>query len=192
MAHKYFADQFDDEEVLFLFRKHPVVMRKGLILAAACLLIGPVYTLVMSLLQPEKILSMGFFFASLGISAILGVIVMLPKWMSWYFSVYIVTDQRFIQISQKGMFHRSVVDMSLHQIQMVNYEIAGLQQTLLGFGTIVMQTVVGDLVIHEVHHPAVIQKKLLEILRTNGGGATPVTVQNNDEDEIVEDYEAED
>ena len=192
MAHKYFADQFDDEEVLFLFRKHPVVMRKGLILAAACLLIGPVYTLVMSLLQPEKILSMGFFFASLGISAVLGVIVMLPKWMSWYFSVYIVTDQRFIQISQKGMFHRSVVDMSPHQIQMVNYEIAGLQQTLLGFGTIVMQTVVGDLVIHEVHHPAVIQKKLLEILRTNGGGATPVTVQNNDEDEIVEDYEAED
>lgn len=167
-------------------------MRKGLILAAACLLIGPVYTLVMGFIQPEKILTMGFFFTSLGISAILSVIVMLPKWMSWYFSVYIVTDQRFIQISQKGMFHRSVVDMSLHQIQMVNYEIAGLQQTLLGFGTIVMQTVVGDLVIHEVHHPAVIQKKLLEILRTNGGGATPVTVQNNDEDEIVEEYETKD
>lgn len=192
MPHKYFSDQFDDEEVLFLFRKHPVVMRKGLILASACLLIGPVYTLVMGFINPEKLITMGFFFASLGISAILSVIVMLPKWMSWYFSVYIVTDQRFIQISQKGMFHRSVVDMSLHQIQMVNYEIAGLQQTLLGFGTIVMQTVVGDLVIHEVHHPAVIQKKLLEILRTNGGGATPVTVQNNDEDEIVEEYEAKD
>jgi hypothetical protein len=189
MPHKYFSDQFDDEEVLFLFRKHPVVMRKGLLLASACLLIGPLYTLVMSFMNPEKLLTMGFFFASLGISAILGAIVMLPKWMSWYFSIYIVTDQRFIQISQKGMFHRSVVDMSLHQIQMVNYEIAGLQQTLLGFGTIVMQTVVGDLVIHEVHHPAVIQKKLLEILRTNGGGATPVTVQNNDEDEIVEEYE---
>ena len=29
---KYFADQFDDEEVLYVFHKHPIVMRKGLIL----------------------------------------------------------------------------------------------------------------------------------------------------------------
>jgi hypothetical protein len=28
---KYFPDQFDDEEVLYVFRKHPIVMRKGLI-----------------------------------------------------------------------------------------------------------------------------------------------------------------
>ena len=26
---KYFEDQFDDEEVLYVFRKHPVVMRVG-------------------------------------------------------------------------------------------------------------------------------------------------------------------
>ena len=28
---KYFPDQFEDEGVLYVFRKHPVVMRKGLI-----------------------------------------------------------------------------------------------------------------------------------------------------------------
>jgi hypothetical protein len=31
-----------------------------------------------------------------------------------------------------------------------------------------MQTFVGDLVIHYIHHPAHIQKKLLEILRSEG------------------------
>lgn len=62
--------------------------------------------------------------------------------------------------------------MRLNQIQMVNYEVSGLQETLLGFGTIVMQTYVGDLVIHEVHHPPAIQKKLLEILREQGVAAT--------------------
>jgi len=71
----------------------------------------------------------------------------------WHFSVFIVTDQRLIQITQKGLFHRSVVDMGLSQIQMVNYEVSGLQETLLGFGTIMMQTFVGDLVIRDVHHP---------------------------------------
>jgi hypothetical protein len=52
---------------------------------------------------------------------------------------------------------------------MVNYEVAGLEETLLGFGTIMMQTYMGELLIHHVSHPAKIQKKLLNILRDNVG-----------------------
>lgn len=168
MPQKYFDDQFDDEEVLYVFRKHPIVMRKGLVVGSAALLVGPLYTLVLTYFNQTNPPSFLFFFGSLGISLVLSAVVFMPWWISWYFSVFIVTDQRIIQITQKGLFHRSVVDMSLGQIQMVNYEIAGLEQTLLGFGTIVMQTLVGDLVIHEIHHPDKMQKKILEILRDQG------------------------
>jgi hypothetical protein len=172
---KYFADQFDDEEVLYVFRKHPIVMRKGLIIGMAAWLVGPVYVLALTVIyanNPEKYPSVGLFFGSLVASILLGILLLVPSWISWYFSVFIVTDQRLIQITQKGMFSRSVVDMGLGQIQMVNYEVAGLQETLLGFGTITMQTFVGDLVIHDLHHPAKIQKKILEILRDHGVPAT--------------------
>ena len=165
---KYFADQFDDEEVLFVFRKHPIVMRKGLIIGMAAWLIGPVYTLALTYLRPANYPSMTFFFLSLVLSILFGILLLVPSWIGWYFSVFIITDQRLIQITQKGMFNRSVVDMGLNQIQMVNYEVRGLQETLLGFGTISMQTLVGDLVIHDIHHPAHIQKKLLTILRDHG------------------------
>lgn len=187
MPHKYFNDQFEDEEVLFLFRKHPIVMRKGLILACACLLIGPVYTMILTYTRPLDPPSLSYFFLSLLASAVVGVIVLLPKWITWFFSVYIVTNQRFIQISQRGMFHKSVVDMELSQIQMVNYEVAGLQQTMFGFGTIIMQTTVGDLVIHEVHHPADIQKKLLSVLRNRNPSDFPSENQADDEDYETED-----
>jgi membrane protein YdbS with pleckstrin-like domain len=175
MPQKYFDDQFDDEEVLYVFHKHPIVMRKGLIVGSACLLIGPLYTLALTYFNPNNPPSIMFFFASLAISFVVCAIVFMPWWISWHFSVFIVTDQRLIQITQKGLFHRSVVDMSLGQIQMVNYEIAGLEQTLLGFGTIVMQTLVGDLVIHEIHHPDKMQKKILEILRDQGVTANNYT-----------------
>jgi uncharacterized integral membrane protein len=165
MSEKYFADQFDDEEVLFVFRKHPIVMRRGLIFAMLAVLLGT----VPSLIKPEY----SVYFVGLACGIVLGTLVILPSWIAWYFSVFIVTDQRLIQITQKGLFHRSVVDMGLNQIQMVNYEIDGLQATLLGFGTIVMQTFVGDLVIHEIHHPAEIQKKLLEVLRDRGIKVSP-------------------
>jgi hypothetical protein len=167
MADKYFDDQFDDEEVLFVFRKHPVVMRKGLIIGMLCLLLGVIPVAV----KPD--LGFGWFFAGLGIGFGIGAILFSPWWISWFYSVFIVTDQRLIQITQKGLFHRSVVDMRLNQIQMVNYQVAGLQETLLGFGTIMMQTFVGDLIIHDVHHPAVIQKKLLETLRDHGVAVDP-------------------
>lgn len=163
MAEKYFADQFDDEEVLLVFRKHPVVMRRGFIFAMLILLLGS----VPSLFNPTY----STYFMGMAAAIVVGGLVMLPSWISWYFSVFIVTDQRLIQITQKGLFNRSVIDMRLNQIQMVNYQIAGLQETLLGFGTIMMQTFVGDLVIHEIHHPASIQKKLLEILRNQGVNA---------------------
>lgn len=165
---KYFDDQFDDEEVLFVFRKHPIVMRKGLIYGMGSWIIGPVYTLILTYAHPNNPPSMAFFGMSLLVSVIIGSIIFAPSYMSWYFSVFVVTNQRLMQITQKGFFHRSVVDMGLGQIQMVNYEISGLQETLLGFGTIMMQTFVGDLVIHEVHHPAKIQKKIIEILREQG------------------------
>jgi hypothetical protein len=162
MPNKYFSDQFEDEEVLYVFRKHPVVMRKGLIIAMFMIMLGAIPAAI----KPD--LGFGWFFGGVGIGFIVGLILFSPFWISWYYSVFIVTDQRLIQITQKGLFHRSVVDMRLNQIQMINYQIAGLQETLLGFGTIMMQTFVGDLVIHEIHRPAKIQKKLLEILREKG------------------------
>lgn len=168
---KYFEDQMDDEEVLYVFRKHPIVMRKGLIVGSLGLLVGPLYTLILTYTQPNDPPSMTFFYLSFLGSLALSALLFFPSWMSWHFSVFIVTNERFIQITQKGFFHRSVVDMGLSQIQMVNYQVKGLQETLLGYGTIMMQTFVGDLLIHYIHHPSKTQKRLLEILRTQGVAA---------------------
>lgn len=159
---KYFDDQMDDEEVLYVFKRHPVVMRKGIILFS----FGPLIGVLPATIRPE--LGFSWFFGGMVGGFLLGALMMFPSWVAWNYSVFIVTNQRFIQITQKGFFHRSVVDVGLNQIQMVNYEVAGLQETLLGFGTIMMQTYMGELLIHDVHHPAHIQKKMLTILRERG------------------------
>src|SRR5665213_74581 len=165
MAHKYFADQMDGEEVLYVFRKHPIVMRKGLVIGMLIILLSTVPVAI------KPTLGFGWFFGSIGIGLVVALVFFAPSWISWYYSIFILTDQRLIQITQKGLFNKAVVDMQLSQIQMVNYQIAGLQETMLGFGTLVMQTYMGDLVIHDIHHPAKTQKKILEVLRDNGVSA---------------------
>lgn len=176
MSDKYFADQLDNEDVLLVFRKHPVVMRKGLIIGMVCLMLG----VIPSLIKPEY----SVLFIGLAIGFVVGLLLYSPSWISWFYSVFIVTNQRFIQITQKGLFHRSVVDIGLNQIQMVNYEISGIQATLLGYGTIIIQTYMGDLIIHEVHHPARTQQSLLGILREEG--IVPVGVPIGKEGEYDE------
>jgi hypothetical protein len=167
---KYFEDQFDNEEVLYVFHKHPIVMRKGLVFG----MFGPLVGILPVAVRPD--LGFGTFFGGLAIGCVIGLIIFAPSWISWHFSVLIVTDQRFIQITQKGLFHRAVADMALAQIQSINYEVSGIEETLLGFGTIKMQTYVGDLMIHDVHHPARVQKRLLSILRDEGITATQYPV----------------
>lgn len=156
-ATKYFKDQYDDEEMLLLFRRHPVVMRKHLIVASVLLLLGT----IPSFIKPE----FSYLFGGLAVGFILGGLVMFYGWIGWYYSVFIVTDQRLIQVTQSGLFNKSVVDISLDQIQMVNYHIKGMQESLLGFGTLSIQTMVGELTVHDVHKPAHIQKELSHILR---------------------------
>ena len=72
--------------------------------------------------------------------------------------------------------------MSLNQIQSMNYSVSGLQETLLKFGTMVIQTYIGDLVIHDVHHPEHVQKTLAKILREQGI-STKSFVQDSEEEE---------
>ena len=93
-----------------------------------------------------------------------------------------MTDQRFIQ-QKRSLLQVNVVDINLEQIQMINYEISGLEETLLHFGTIIVQTYVGDLVIKDVHHPARVQKKMVHILREMGVHPTQQPYGDKDEAE---------
>jgi hypothetical protein len=142
-------------------------MRKGLILASFAMLVGPLYTLILIYTDKSNPPSLGFFFGSMFGSFILAMVLMFPWWVRWYFSVYIMTNKRFIQ-QTRSLLQVNVVDIGLDQIQMINYQIAGLEETVLRFGTIVVQTYVGDLVIKQVHHPEKVQNKMVHILRDLG------------------------
>jgi hypothetical protein len=90
-----------------------------------------------------------------------------------------MTSKRFIQ-QNRSLLQVDVVDIGLDQIQMINYQIAGLEETVLHFGTIIVQTYVGDLVIKQVHHPEKVQSKMVHILRDLGIHHSARTTQHEE------------
>lgn len=175
---KYFDDQLEGEEVMFVFRKHPIVMRKGLVFG----MLGPLVGVLPAAIWPS--LGFGWFFGGMAIGLAAGGLIFLPSWIAWYYSMFIVTDHRLIQITRRGLFRKSFVDLGLKQIQSLNYQVDGLQATLLGYGTILVQTYMGDLVVHNVHHPAKIYKELVTVLRDQG--VEPVDMKGQTESEKEE------
>jgi len=108
-----------------------------------------------------------------------GLILFAYYFVMWYFTVYIVTSERIRQITQKGLFGKDVVELRLAKIQNISYNIPGLTGEIFKFGTIVVQTFVGDLVIHKVEHPSEIYNKLQDAVHE----ATSDTQQEGSDEE---------
>lgn len=151
-----FKGQRDNEEVVLVFRRHVIAMRKGFYM----LLVPFLLASLPSLFWPGSLELLFVSFAGLGV----GLILFFYQWVLWYFTIFILTDQRLRQIKQQGFFGKNVIDLGISKIQNISYNIPGLSGEMFKFGTIVVQTYVGDLVLDKVHHPDEVYNKLQDVI----------------------------
>lgn len=159
MTKLVFDGQREGEEVKFIFRRHFTTAKAGIIFLIVLIILGLVPLFLWKGDARMFWLFVGFVF--------IGFIGFLYSYMMWYFSVYIVTNQRIRQITQKGLFKKTVVDLGLDKIQSISYGITSVIGGIIGYGTILIQTGVGDLVISAVGKPAEIYEKLQQTVSEN-------------------------
>ena len=156
MRKMIFDGQREGEEVQFVFRRHFLTAKSGVIFLILMIMIG----VGLTLFWPNNMMIFETFLALI----LVGVLGFLYSYMLWYFSIYIVTNQRIRQISQRGLFKKSVVDLGLDKIQSISYGVSGIRAGLMGYGTIVIQTAVGDLVISMVKNSEKIYNDLQNLI----------------------------
>lgn len=142
---KSFEGQRDNEEVIEIFRRHVIAMRKGFYL----LLIPLVVTAIPPLIWQSQLELFLLPLVGLGV----GLLLFAYHFLIWRYTVFVLTNQRLRQITQRGFFGSDVVELKLSKIHNISYNIPGFSGEVFGFGTIVIQTYVGDLVINNVSHP---------------------------------------
>lgn len=147
-----FEGQREGEELLFVFRRHMIAMRKGFY----SLLIPMALGALPFLIWQDNLNLLWVFVGAFG----LGLLLFVYHFIIWYFTYYIVTNERIRQITQRGFFGKDVVELRLSKIQNISYNVPGFFGEMFQFGTIVIQTFVGDLVIRNVEHPDKIYNKL--------------------------------
>lgn len=131
-----------EEKIVAHIRKHWFVMViEGIVLTIFALL-PPLAVLIIkssiTLSIGVEVFSLGlvFYFAWL----ILIWILFFLAWTDHYLDAWVVTDQRVIDIEQKGIFNREVSSLRLDKIQDITVSVNGFLATILSFGDLHVQT----------------------------------------------------
>ena len=169
-----FEGQHEGEALLLVFRRHIIAMRKGFY----SLLIPFALSSIPPLIWQTNLELFLLPIAGL----VIGLLLFSYHFIMWYFTVYIVSSERIRQVTQRGIFGKDVVELRLSKIQNISYNIPGFTGEIFKFGTIVIQTFVGDLVIHNVEHPSEIYNKLQDAVHQ----ATKDSPQDHGYEEVTD------
>lgn len=157
MSELIFDGQREDEQVLFIFRRHFITAKAGFIFLILSIIIGTLPMFMWPNISYMFWIFIGF--------VVIGLFGLGYSYMLWFFSIYIITNERIRQINQKGLFKKSTIDLDLDKIQSVSVHIPGIFAGIFDYGTILIQTGVGDLVISMVPHPNKIHNKLQNAIK---------------------------
>lgn len=156
------------EKLEFSVRRHPIVFLKPILLllvlaALPYVAFEVIFGGVMPAL-PHPLLAVAL---RLGLSvyALSIWILFFTQFTDYYLDINIVTNDRIIDINQKGLFGRSVAELDLTRIQDVHSEVKGIIPTLLGYGLVEVQTAAAEenFRFEQVPDPHRIRQRILEL-----------------------------
>jgi len=157
-----FETQEMKEEIVLLLRKHWVTNVPWLAIVLLMIL-APLGLRVFPLLS---FLPLRFQFMTIVMWYMLTLAYVLESFLSWYFNVYIITDERLIDVDFYSLIYKRISEAKIDRIQDVSYSQGGIVQALLNFGTVTVQTAAEtpEFELESVPQPARITKVLNQLV----------------------------
>jgi hypothetical protein len=157
-----FDSQLDGESVLLLLRKHPIT-QLGKVLAILGLLLMPFFFNQVSFYTE---LPGNFQTAILLLWYLLTIGYSLESFLTWFYNVYIVTDERIIDIDFLSLIYKNVSAAKIDKIEDITAITSGAIQSIFNYGTVQVQTAAErtEFEFEEVPHPTKVTQFLNEML----------------------------
>lgn len=158
----------EERVVLFLRRHWSIVVRLilfYLFLGLIPVVLGLLAVRYTTVLDDPTALIYTLFILAASIYELLILTLFFRAWIDYYLDVWVVTDERIVNIEQHGLFHRTVSEQRLSRVQDVTHEVQGLLPTFLRYGEVFVQTAgqAQRFVFEQVPHPDRVAKTILEI-----------------------------
>lgn len=156
------------EHVLYVLRRHPFTFLPRALFALTLLILPMVLIVLMRRLFPELFVSAIFFPIITLASSLYTLFVLLllyTEFTDYYLDLWIITNDRIIDIEQFGLFSRTISEIDLFRLQDVTTEVKGFFATFLNYGTVTVTTASTnpDLVFRNIRDPNKIRNELIRL-----------------------------
>ena len=130
-----------NEDIILIVRQDIAVLVIRLI---ATLVVFSIFLLIKYLagiiIPAEMSFIINFINFFISLAGLILLLTFLRFFHNFYLSLQLVTNDRIIDIDQKGIFKREVNELAISNIQDVTYKQNGIVQSLLGFGEVIIKT----------------------------------------------------
>ncbi len=137
---KRFINEQDDEETVLLVRAHPITNLRWIVVVVLMLVFPfAISTFGITDAWPEKFVFMGKLFwllVTMGIA--------FENFLNWYYSVFIVTNERIVDIDFYNLLYRHITYANLNHIEEPSATTGGLLRSLLKYGDVHVATAADD------------------------------------------------
>lgn len=157
-----FSTQHQDEDVVLMLRQHPVTQIKWILIAIGLALIPLIFSSMplLDFLPPIYLTAAltGWYLLVAGFS--------LEAFLSWFYNVYIITDERVIDVDFHSLIYKNISAAKIDNIEDVTERTGGPLRTVFDYGTVIIQTAAAQVEFEfdNVPHPARVTKLLNELI----------------------------
>lgn len=161
-----FDTQAEEEQIILLLRKHWITNLPWLAITFALIFIPPIVFPALFIRQilpavpPNFVLILTFFWYLVAFGFAL------VNFIVWYFNVYIVTNERIIDVDFLHLLYKQLSSTRIARIQDVTYKLGGVIRSLFDFGDVFIQTAGTEpnFEFEAVPHPEAVVRKISELM----------------------------
>lgn len=174
-----------DEEIVMVLHHHPIGFAKQIIITAFIVLLS--FFLMYPLFNNLDQLGVAIFVALVATGIIYGS----REFFIWYYNVFIITNQRIIDIDQRGFFEKIVSEVPYENIIDISYYVKGIWQTILKLGTVKVKAGGVDLILRNIKDVVKVNQILLDSIRQGTGKKMEikqVNISDSAKEKLTDDF----
>lgn len=156
-----FVNQEPEEEIVLLVRRH-FFTNTGWVLVTILMIIAPI---LLNFLPILSFMPANFQLVAILIWYLLTLAIFIQGFLSWFFSVNIITNRRVIDVDFVNLIYRKITDAEIGKIEDVTVQMGSVVRTLFDYGDVLIQTAAEtpEVEFEGVPHPDQIDKILSEL-----------------------------
>jgi hypothetical protein len=163
---KYFESQEDDENVIFVIRRHPLFLSVPFFFGGLLLLVELLISVFAGPYVRDMFSGLGeaIFISIMCLFLLFTVLYIFLSWLTRYLNIIILTSEHLVEIEQPVIFSRKVSELDLDCVEDATASQKGFFATMFHYGDVLIQTAseLPNFNFNGVEDPNGVQQKIME------------------------------